>query len=146
MNAYRAESVNGFDRNMHLAFPGGGNDLGESLGQRIAVPTMTIAASGESNLWGWTSKGNRAASDGGRTRDNYEVLIKAHDHHSLFGAASDAAASAQRRSQQPFQHVEAVSLAFWDAYLKGDLAAQRILESDKLSWGSHGEVRVRRTW
>jgi hypothetical protein len=41
-------------------------------------------------------------------------------------------------------HIHAATVAFWDAYLKHDIAAKRYLQSDGLQKTSHGALTLER--
>ncbi len=43
-----------------------------------------------------------------------------------------------------FDYTNSASLAFWDAYLKGDARAKSYLQSNALEKSSHGAVKISR--
>jgi len=72
----------------------------------------------------------RRDGDGAMISDGYEV-------------SSDSAQNGQP-SAAAAGHIQAATLAFWEAYLKHDMAARRYLESDKLEKASRGALTLER--
>jgi len=55
-----------------------------------------------------------------------------------------SAAAAPSRAETIFDYTNSASLAFWDAYLKGDARAKSYLQSDALEKSSHGAANLSR--
>ena len=61
--------------------------------------------------------------------DQYAVVLKGADHRS-FDGGRDARGTANGRERLNLQLIRSISLAFWDAHLRGDPAARRWLRSE----------------
>jgi predicted dienelactone hydrolase len=90
--------------------------------------------------------------------DKYGVLVQDATHMSFLGRlAEDGGTQSQgfwtllrtfsaRGTDQKavFRHVRIATIAFWDAYLKGNAKAKSYLQSDALPTYSKGAVRLER--
>ena len=75
--------------------------------------------------------------------DKYEVFIHGASHMSFITAETvNSARSSQAAAI--LGYTNSASLAFWDAYLKGDPAAKQFLQSDALERSSHGAAKLSR--
>jgi predicted dienelactone hydrolase len=75
--------------------------------------------------------------------DKYEVFIQGASHMSFITAETvNSARSSQAAAI--LGYTNSASLAFWDAYLKNDLAAKKFLQSDALERSSHGAAKLSR--
>jgi predicted dienelactone hydrolase len=75
--------------------------------------------------------------------DKYHVLIEGANHMS-FITARTLAPNRAAQGEAILGYTNSVSLAFWDAYLKGDAKAKAYLQSDALEKSSHGAVKLSR--
>jgi len=80
----------------------------------------------------WRLDGYRLSPAGAK----YAALIESADHLSFTGPKS------ARGPDSTFGEIEAVSLAFWNAYLKNDAAARSFLQPRVLADCSGGDVRL----
>jgi pimeloyl-ACP methyl ester carboxylesterase len=85
--------------------------------------------------------------------DKFAVFVEGAAHMSFTGRLAEPGAflpAAGGRRANPdeevaiFKQVKIASLAFWDAYLKGDLPAKLFLQSDALASESGGKVKLER--
>jgi predicted dienelactone hydrolase len=88
--------------------------------------------------------------------DKYAVNIEGAHHFSFSGRAAEGGGWTAPRGLLPasmpagidekavFDYVKVATLAFWDAYLKGDPAAKAYLKSDSLPTYSKGAVKLER--
>lgn len=75
--------------------------------------------------------------------DKYHLFIEGANHMS-FITARTVAASRAAQGEPILGYTNSASLAFWDAYLKGDARAKAYLQSDALEKSSHGAVKLSR--
>jgi predicted dienelactone hydrolase len=75
--------------------------------------------------------------------DKYHVFIEGANHMS-FITARTLVPSRAAQGEAILGYTNSASLAFWDAYLKGDASAKAYLQSDALEKSSHGAVKVTR--
>ena len=73
----------------------------------------------------------------------YDVFIEGANHMS-FIAAKTPLSGRPAQGDSILGFTNAASLAFWDAYLKGDPAGKNYLQSDALPEFSHSFVRLSR--
>ncbi|MDP9340030.1 MAG: hypothetical protein M3P45_14305 [Acidobacteriota bacterium] len=75
--------------------------------------------------------------------DKFEVFIEGANHMSFI---TDETINAARSSRAAaiLGYTNSASLAFWDAYLKGDSAAKKFLQFDALERYSHGAAKLSR--
>ncbi len=86
--------------------------------------------------------------------DKYAVLFEGASHLSFTGRAAEPGAALPRGKGKDavsadqeiaiFTEVKIASLAFWDAYLKGDATSKAFLESDALSKETSGKAKLER--
>ena len=87
--------------------------------------------------------------------DKYHVFIDDAFHMSFTGALAQQNSEIMRRplvarfvggtdQKMVFDYVKIASIAFWDAYLKGDAKAKQYLISDSLISFSHHSVKLDR--
>jgi predicted dienelactone hydrolase len=75
--------------------------------------------------------------------DKYHLLIEGANHMS-FISANRISAARQSQAEAILGYTNSASLAFWDAYLKGDASAKAYLESDRLEKQSNNAVQLDR--
>jgi predicted dienelactone hydrolase len=75
--------------------------------------------------------------------DKYHVFIEGANHMS-FITARTLVPSRATQGEAILGYTNSASLAFWDAYLKGDATAKTYLQSDALEKSSHGAVKLSR--
>jgi predicted dienelactone hydrolase len=136
------------DRRIRAALalsPLGPGQLGltESSWDAVAIPYMGVIGSidtvGHSASPCWC----RAPFELSQPGDKYQVVIRGADELSLVARRSPTARYVAK-PQSALDDVECATLAFWDAYLKGDPAAKRYLGSDALAKYSNGTVSIER--
>jgi dienelactone hydrolase len=84
--------------------------------------------------------------------DKYAVVIEGASHLSSTGRAAEPGASPVRRKGAAtadeevaiFRDLKVATLAFWDAFLRGDASAKAFLESDSLSKETDGKAKIER--
>jgi predicted dienelactone hydrolase len=110
---------------------------------RISLPFLGITGSLDSLGPLASPAWHRIPFERSQPGDKYEVFIQGANHLSFI---TDATLLASRSSQAAaiLGYTNSASLAFWDAYLKQDPAAQRFLQSDKLESYSHGAAKLSR--
>jgi hypothetical protein len=105
-------------------------------GTRDAAPARFAAAA-------W----HKAAFERSQPGDKYEVFVQGVDGilagSERFMGSDDASQNAQS-SGSAAKHIHTATLAFWDAYLKHDMAAKRYLQSDALQKTSRGSLTLDR--
>jgi predicted dienelactone hydrolase len=75
--------------------------------------------------------------------DKYHLFIEGANHMS-FITPKTFLPNHSEQGGAIFDYTNSASLAFWDAYLKGDVRAKSYLESDALEKSSHGAVKLSR--
>ena len=75
--------------------------------------------------------------------NKYQVFIEGANHMS-FVSAKTVLPSRAALGKAILDYTNSASLAFWDAYLKGDLKAKMYLQSDALANFSHGALKLSR--
>ena len=119
----------------------------------VARPVMVVTGSRDQGAKGqdpsWRFDACRLSPPG----DKFCLLLKGASHLSFIGKYAEPGASLSGRGKGApsaegevaiFKDVKAASVAFWDAYLKGDAAAKVFLESDTLSKDSGGRATLER--
>lgn len=79
--------------------------------------------------------------------DKYELFVQGGDGPSLVGERHGGSGDYTQNagaSDSTAGHIHAATLAFWDGYLRHDVAAKRYLESDALEKVSRGELTLER--
>jgi predicted dienelactone hydrolase len=105
-------------------------------GDRDAAPARFAAAA-------W----HKAAFERSQPGDKYEVFVQGGDGISAGSErsmGSDGSSQNAQSSGSTATHIHAATLAFWDAYLKHDIAAKRYLQSDALQKTSRGALTLDR--
>jgi predicted dienelactone hydrolase len=90
---------------------------------------------------------HKAPFEGSQPGDKYELFVQGDNESSLVSeGSSNPADSTQNvlRSGATATQIHAATLAFWDAYLKHDVAAKRYLQSDALVKTSRGTLTLER--
>lgn len=119
----------------------------------VGRPVMVVTGSRDQGAKGrdpsWRFDACRLSPPG----DKFCLLLKGASHLSFIGKYAEPGASLSGRGKGApsaegevaiFKDVKAASVAFWDAYLKGDAAARVFLESDTLSKDSGGRATLER--
>ena len=75
--------------------------------------------------------------------DKYHLFIKGANHMSFITSRTLLPGKAQQGGAI-LDYTNSASLAFWDAYLKGDARAKSYLQSSALEKSSHGAVKLSR--
>jgi predicted dienelactone hydrolase len=86
---------------------------------------------------------HKTAFERSQPGDKYHVFIEGANHMS-FITARTLVPSRAAQEEAILGYTNSASLAFWDAYLKGDASAKAYLQSDALEKSSHGAVQVSR--
>jgi hypothetical protein len=76
--------------------------------------------------------------------DKYELFVRGDAESSLISDFSNDSSKNGKPSESIAGHIRAATLAFWEAYLKHDVAAKRYLESDGLEKASRGALTLER--
>jgi hypothetical protein len=78
--------------------------------------------------------------------DKYELFVRGDAESSLISEGYEVSndSSESGKPSDSAGHIRAASLAFWEAYLKHDVAAKRYLESDGLEKASRGALTLER--
>jgi len=105
-------------------------------GERDAAPTKFAAAA-------W----HKAPFQQSQPGEKYELFVQGGDETSILSerpmASGDSIQNAEPTGSTATR-IHAATLAFWDAYLKHDIAAKRYLQSDALQKTSHGAFTLER--
>jgi predicted dienelactone hydrolase len=75
--------------------------------------------------------------------DKYHLFIQGANHMSFIAPRTSLPSHADQDGTV-FDYTNSASLAFWDAYLKGDARAKSYLQSSALEKSSHGAVKLSR--
>jgi predicted dienelactone hydrolase len=75
--------------------------------------------------------------------DKYQIDIQGANQRSLISARKSTPSNSSKPSSIP-DYTNAVTLAFWDAYLKHDFVAKNYLQSGALAKSSQGAIKIRR--
>jgi hypothetical protein len=89
---------------------------------------------------------HKAPFEGSQPGDKYELFVQGDNESSLVSKGSTPSDSTQNvlRSGATATQIHVATLAFWDAYLKHDVAAKRYLQSDALVKASRGALTLER--
>jgi hypothetical protein len=105
-------------------------------GDRDAAPAKFAAAA-------W----HKAPFERSQPGEKYELFVHGGDETSIVSerpvALGDSSQDAEPTGSTA-RHIRAATVAFWDAYLKHDIAAKRYLQSDALQKTSHGTLTLER--
>lgn len=151
-----------------LLSPQGRNTLlHDDSWKELKRPTLFVTGSQDRGLGGQEPSWRREPFERSPAGDKYLVFIEGATHASFTGKASDGErpnrrgrALARRRGldsraepakpldpaeqEAIFDDVRCATLAFWDAYLKGDAQARKFLAGDGLEAFSKGQVELSR--
>ena len=138
-----------------LSAQGKGQGLTEKSWQALDRPLMAMTGSRDFGRAGQSPQWRLEPYRSAPPPDKFSVFIQGAGHMSFTGrlaepGAAPLAASGSGRLAHPddevaiFKQVKIASLAFWDAYLKGDAPAKLFLQSDTLAAESPVKVKLER--
>ncbi len=131
-----------------LLSPQGPGQMGltEDSWANYTLPMMSMTGPADKGAKGQDATWRVAAFDSSVEGDKYFVWIEGANHFSFSGGALAALIGGTSAVQQPviLAWVKQASLAYWDAYLKGDEEAMAYLQSDALVTLSSGAIDLRR--
>lgn len=111
--------------------------------EKMALPFMGITGSLDNLGPRANSAWHKTPFDRSPAGDKFEVFIQGANHMSFITDETLVAAHSSRAAAI-LGYTNSASLAFWDAYLKGDSAAKEFLQSDVLERYSHGAAKLSR--
>jgi len=117
--------------------------LTERSWDTVSLPYMGVTGSLETVGTTASPTWRKAPFELSQPGDKYQVVVRGADELSLV-AERPARLGHAAKPQPVLDDVEWATLAFWDAYLKGDSAAKRYLASDALAKYTNGAVSVDR--
>lgn len=128
-----------------LLSPQGPGEFGltEHSWDQVAVPLLSMTGSLDSGANRQGPAWKKIPFERSEPGDKYHVFISGANHMSFVSARTLMPARAAQ-GEMILAYVNSASLAFWDAYLKADLAAKRYLQSDALPRFSNGAVDLSR--
>ena len=119
----------------------------------VARPLLVVTGSADQGSKGqepsWRLDAFRLSPPG----DKFCLLLRGASHNSYTGRYAEPGASLAGRGKGApsvdeevaiFKDVKAVSVAFWDGYLRNDAAARAFLDSDGISKESGGRAKLER--
>jgi predicted dienelactone hydrolase len=136
-----------------LSPPGKGQQgLTEKAWTAIERPLMVVTGTRDSGVKNQDASWRLDAYQLSPPGDKYAVFIEGAGHASLTGLSAEPGAppKAGKKTTTPdeevkiFQDVKAATLAFWEAYLKGDASARAFLAGDGLARESDNRAQVLR--
>jgi hypothetical protein len=90
---------------------------------------------------------HKAPFQGSQPGEKYELFVHGGDETSIVSdrpvAQGDSGENVEATGSTA-RHIHAATVAFWDAYLKHDIAAKRYLQSDAVQRTSHGALTLER--
>jgi len=110
---------------------------------QISLPYMGMTGSLDSLGPVASPAWHKTPFDRSRPGDKYHLFIEGANHMSFITAQTLLPARAAQ-AEAILGYTNSASLAFWDAYLKGNARAKQYLQSDMLEKSSHGAVRLSR--
>src|SRR5216684_4363216 len=110
---------------------------------QISLPYMGMTGSLDSLGPVASPVWHKTPFDRSQPGDKYHLFIEGANHMSFITAQTLLPARAAR-AEAILGYTNSASLAFWDAYLKGNTRAKQYLQSDALEKSSHGAVRLSR--
>src|SRR5712692_4323747 len=110
---------------------------------RISLPYMGMTGSLDSLGPVASPAWHKAPCDRCQPGDKDHLFIEGANHMSFITAQTLLPARAAQ-AEAILGYTNSASLAFWDAYLKGNTRAKQYLQSDALEKSSHGAVRLSR--
>jgi len=132
------------------------NGLTENSWKLMTRPTMSMSGSNDSGVMGQLADWRRDPFTYSPAGDKYLVWIDGAFHMSFTGALAQSQTGQSPRGmlfsrlsqgtdqKAVFDYVKVASIAFWDAYLKGEPKAKTYLRSDTLVKYSNLTVKVDR--
>lgn len=117
--------------------------LTERSFNRISLPYLGVTGSLDSLGPVASPAWHKTPFDRSVAGDKYHVFIRGADHMSFISARTVSTARAPQ-SRAILDYTNSATLAFWDAYLKGDKNAKLFLDSSKLEAQSHNAVKLSR--
>ena len=109
--------------------------LGITGAQNVAPAKLAAAA--------W----HKAPFERSQPGDKYELFVQGGEGSSMVNEGYEGSGDYSKNAKPPDSiagHVHAVTLAFWDGYLRHDVAAKRYLESGALEKASGGVLKLAR--
>jgi len=110
---------------------------------QISLPYMGMTGSLDSLGPVASPAWHKTPFDRSQPGDKYHLFIDGANHMSFITAQTLLPARAAQ-AEAILGYTNSASLAFWDAYLKGNARAKQYLQSDALEKSSHGAVRLSR--
>jgi len=110
---------------------------------QISLPYMGMTGSLDSLGPVASPAWHKTPFDRSQPGDKYHLFIEGANHMSFITAQTFLPARAAQ-AEAILGYTNSASLAFWDAYLKGNARARQYLQSDALEKSSHGSVRLSR--
>ncbi|HUC53793.1 MAG TPA: hypothetical protein VMR90_07085 [Candidatus Cybelea sp.] len=117
--------------------------LNEHSFEQVALPYMGVTGSLDSLGLLASPAWHKIPFERSQPGDKYHLFIRGAKHMSFITPGALLASRAEKGGAI-FAYTNSASLAFWDAYLKGDAAAKAYLESDALEKFSHGAAKLSR--
>ncbi len=108
---------------------------------RISLPYMGMTGSLDSLGPVASPAWHKTPFDRSQPGDKYHLFIEGANHMSFITPQAAHAGPAEK-GEAIFDYTNSASLAFWDAYLKGDARAKSYLQSSALEKSSHGAVKI----
>ncbi len=117
--------------------------LTEHSFDQISLPYMGMTGSLDSLGPIASPAWHKTPFDRSQPGDKYHLFIEGANHMSFITPRTLLPGKAQQGGAI-FDYTNSASLAFWDAYLKGDARAKSYLQSSALEKSSHGTVKLSR--
>ena len=117
--------------------------LNEHSFDQIALPYMGITGSLDSLGPVASPAWHRTPFDHSQPGEKYHLFIEGANHMS-FITPRTLLPNHSERGGAIFDYTNSASLAFWNAYLKGDASARSYLQSDSLEKSSHSAAKLSR--
>jgi predicted dienelactone hydrolase len=118
--------------------------LTEHSWENFRLPAMGMTGSLDRGALGQGPEWRRRAFELSPPGDKYFVFIEGASHFSFNDLSGPLARLQQPQREAVSGYIRMASLAFWDAYLRGDAQARAYLESDGLAQYSQGAVTISR--
>lgn len=112
--------------------------------QNFRLPAMSMTGSLDRGALGQAPEWRRRAFELCPPGDKYLVFIEGASHFSFNDLVGPLASLEQPQREAISGYIRIASLAFWDAYLKGEAAAKDYLQSDGLAEYGRGAVALSR--
>ena len=117
--------------------------LNEHSFDKISLPYMGMTGSLDSLGPVASPAWHKTPFERSQPGDKYHLFIEGANHMSFIRPRTLLPGRAEQGGNI-FEYTNSASLAFWDAYLKGDARAKQYLQSDALEKSSHGAVKLSR--